>query len=379
MRQISACLLTACLSSILTLWWHDAATLAPADAQDANGPRFPGNQPPRDALVPDGLLPDELVSIAIYENTNRSVVHITSRGLRADNFIFVEIEEGTGSGSVVDRNGHILTNYHVIENAREITVGLFDGSSWPATLVGADPVCDIAVLKIDAPAEVLYPVTLGDSSRLKVGMRVFAIGNPFGLERTMATGIISSLNRSLPFRGTRSVRSIIQIDASVNPGSSGGPLLDSRGHLIGMTTAIASKTGQSAGVGFAIPSNLIRRVVPQLIRFGKVIRPETGIAKVFQTEKGLLVANLTSKGPAERAGLRGPQTVRQRRGPFVIERVDRKAADLIVGVDGRKVESADDLLDYIDEKRAGETIVLEVIRDGKPVQVSLLLGGESIE
>src|SRR5690606_38519378 len=163
--------------------------------------------------------------------------------------------------------------------------------------------------------------------------RVFAIGNPFGLERTMTTGIISSLNRSLQIRGNRTVKSIIQIDAAVNPGNSGGPLLDTRGRLIGMNTAIPSRNGQSAGVGFAIPSNLITRVAPQLIRHGRVIRPEIGILRVYETDDGLLVARLTPGGPAERAGLRGPQITRSKRGPFVMERVDRSAGDLIIKVD----------------------------------------------
>lgn len=380
MRQLSACcLISAVLASLLTAWMIDAPPQPTAAAQNPNGPKFPGpaaNVPPRNALPKqEELLPDEEVGIALYENTNRSVVHITSKGTRADNFFFLEIEEGTGSGSVLDRSGHVLTNYHVIEGAQEVNVGLFDGSSWPAKLVGADPISDIAVLKIDAPKDALFPLTLGDSGRLKVGMRVFAIGNPFGLERTMATGIISSLNRSLQIRGNRSVRNIIQIDASVNPGNSGGPLLDSRGRLIGITTAIASKTGQSAGVGFAIPANLVLRVVPELIRFGRVIRPDTGIVKVYQTEQGLLIASLTPDGPAERAGLHGPKVTRQRRGPFVIQRVDRLAADRIVGVDGKKVETADDLADYVDSKKPGDQVVLEVIREGRRVEVPIELGG----
>lgn len=379
MRQSIACLVSAVIGGMIALVLLEDRHVAPIEAQ-VRGPQFPGlggqpNPQPRRNDPGDGLLPEERVNVAIYEKVNKSVVHITSRGARVDNFFFLEMQEGAGSGSVIDKSGHVLTNYHVIEGAREVSVGLYDGSSHSATLVGADPISDIAILKIDAPPELLHPLVLGDSTELKVGMKVYAIGNPFGLERTMATGIISSLNRSLQLRGDRSVRSIIQIDASVNPGNSGGPLLDSRGRLIGITTAIASKTGQSAGVGFAIPANLVTRIVPQLLQHGRVIRPESGIQKVYETEKGLLVASLVPGGPAEAAGLQGPKVIRQRRGPFVIERIDRLAADIITGVDGQKVESADDLLTYLDNKRPGDRITLEILRNNQKTEIVLVLGG----
>ncbi len=297
---------------------------------------------PEDAVANLGDLdewtPEERVNIAVYENVNRSVVNITTRGYRGDRFLFVEIpSEGEGSGSVIDQQGHLVTNSHVVEGAQEIQVTLFNSKTYEARLVGIDLGTDIAVLRINAPADELYPVRFGDSSRLRVGQRVFALGNPFGLERTLSTGIISSLDRWLPSRRkARTIKQIIQIDAAINPGNSGGPLLDSRGRMIGMNTAIASKTGTSAGVGFAIPINTIARVVPQLIRTGRVIRPETGIARVYETEHGLLIDTLTPGGPAERAGLQGPRVVRRqkRQGPIVYEyrQIDRNAADLIVGV-----------------------------------------------
>ncbi len=217
--------------------------------------------------------------------------------------MLIEIpSEGEGSGVVLDRQGHILTNFHVVDGARQIQVTLFDGNTYDARLIGQDPATDVAVLKIDAPPASLFPVVFGNSTQLRVGQRVFAIGNPFGLERTLTTGIIASLNRSLPGRRSgRSLKSIIQIDAAINPGNSGGPLLDSHARMIGMNTAIASKTGESAGVGFAIPVSTIARIVPQLIREGRVRRPETGIVRVYQTEQGLLIATL---GPrrSRRAG-----------------------------------------------------------------------------
>jgi len=260
-----------------------------------------------------------------------------------------------------------------VQDASEIQVTLANGKSYDAKPVGADPPNDIAIIKIEAPAEELFPVTLGDSRSLRVGMRVFALGNPFGLERTLTTGIISSLDRTLQVRGNWTIRSIIQTDASINPGSSGGPLLDSQGRLIGINTAIATTTGQSAGVGFSIPVSLVLRVVPELIRFGRVIRPELGILKVYPTDKGLLIAQLKPDGPAEKAGLRGPTVTRSRRGPFVVERTDRTAADLVIGVDDEEVKLSDDLLSYIDGKKPGDEVLLKIVRGGKTIQVPIRL------
>ena len=272
------------------------------------------------------------MNVSVYQQTNRCVVNVNTKGVTGNPLLIFEIvSEGEGSGTVIDRTGHVLTNYHVVEGAREIHVTLFDGQSYVAKLVGGDPDTDVAVLKIDAPAESLVPVNFGSSSRLLVGQRVFAIGNPFGLERTLTTGIISSLDRLLPRRHRKgNLKSIIQIDAAINPGNSGGPLLDSRGRMIGMNTAIASMSGGSAGVGFAIPVNTISRVVPQLIANGRVRRPESGIAQVRQTERGLLILALTRGGPAEQAGLQGPRIEKkqQRKGPFV---VDKKSAISAIG------------------------------------------------
>ncbi|MEQ8854214.1 trypsin-like peptidase domain-containing protein [Gimesia sp.] len=323
-----------------------------------------------------GLSPEEEINVSVYEKLNKSVVHITTKGTKSDGFFMLEYDtEGAGSGAIIDKAGHILTNYHVIEDAQQVNVTLFNGKSYQATFVGADAINDIAVIKIDEAPEVLFPVSMADSSKLKVGQRVFAIGNPFGLERTMTCGIISSLNRSLKLRGNRTIKSIIQIDAAVNPGNSGGPLLNSHGQLIGINTAIASNTGQSSGVGFAIPSNLVARVVPQLLTHGHMIHPEIGIQRVYETEQGLLIAKLTPGGPAEKAGLRGPKIVRQRRGLIVIERVDRGAADLIVAVDQKQIKSAADFLDYIESKKPGDTVVVTVLRgkEQTPTKVSVTL------
>jgi S1-C subfamily serine protease len=355
-------------------------TLPPVDATSRREPQASPIAPGAGAGEPPRLTPEELVNVAVYENVNRSVVNINTKTVRNDAFFFFDVEssgEGAGSGSVIDKSGHILTNFHVIDGAREIQVTLFDGSQFDGQLIGKDESSDLAVIKINAPATSLLPVPFGDSAQLRVGQRVFAIGNPFGLERTLTTGIISSLNRTLPSRNHRTMKSIIQIDAAINPGNSGGPLLDSSGRLIGMNTAIASSTGQSSGVGFAIPVGNIVRVVPQLIERGHVIRPDAGITRVLQTEKGLLIATLAAGGPAERAGLQGFRIVRQRRrqGPFSYDAqtIDRNAADLIVAVDGKKVLTAEDFLSAVEEKNPGQDVVITVVRGGQEVNVPVRL------
>lgn len=347
-------------------------------------PRAAGQPLPIGRATPtaDEFTAEERVNISVYENCNRSVVNINTKVVNQSLMLFESMQEGAGSGSVLDKRGHILTNFHVVEGAREIEVTLFDGKSYDARLVGRDPSSDVAVLRIDAPAESLFPIRFGDSSRLKVGQRVFALGNPFGLDRTLTTGIVSSVNRALPARNNRTIKAIIQIDAAINPGNSGGPLLDSHGRMIGMNYAIASRTGQNTGVGFAIPVGIVARVAPQLIQRGHVIRPDSGITRVFQSERGLLVATMTPGGPAEQAGLRGIRIVRERKrqGPFVYETetIDRSAADLIVAVDGQRVTTADEFLDIVESKRPGEEVAITIVRQGREQELRLRLGsGES--
>lgn len=325
--------------------------------------------------------PEERVNIRVYEKNNRSVVNITTRTVRPDFFMQAEVAaDGTGSGSVMDKEGHILTNLHVVEGAREIRVTLFNGEDYDAGIVGQDPVNDIAILKVAAPSEVLFPVTLGESDALRVGQKIYAIGNPFGLDRTMTIGVVSSLNRTIPSRNGRSMKSTVQIDAALNQGNSGGPLLNSRGELIGMNTAITSDTGQNTGVGFAIPVGTIRRVVPQLITKGKVTRASAGIAHVHPTEAGLLVAALIPGGPAEQAGIQGFQVIREQkqRGAFLYERtiVDRGNADLIQSVDGKSVRSFDQLLSAVEEKQPGEDVEISVVRGSETRLIRFQLRAE---
>lgn len=329
-------------------------------------------QPPR-AYNADGLTPDEAASVYVNESNERSVCNIATRIGNERVMFLANPTEDSGSGFVLDLDGHILTNFHVVENAQRIKVTLFNGDSYEADPVGVDPLNDMAVIRIKAPQEALYPVRIGDSASLKVGMNVYAIGNPFGLERTMTTGIISSLNRTLPVTRARSIKSVIQIDAAINPGNSGGPLLNSHGELIGMNTAIASKTGQNSGIGFAIPANLIRRVVPELIQHGKVQRPDSGILEVMRTQEGLRILRLEPDGPAARAGLRGPEVTRTKRGIFVLESEDRKAADLVVGVNGKKTLQVDEFLSEVESNRPGDQITIEVIRGNEKISVPVTL------
>jgi S1-C subfamily serine protease len=395
-RTVSLCFISATVGAIAaTLWWN-TPNIAPAvKAQEPSGlpaPRVPG--PNRTGGTPlalgpaptlegaEELTPEERVNVAVYEGSNRSVVNIKTEASGTNMFLMDIVQEGTGSGSVLDKDGHILTNYHVVEGAKEIQVTLYDSKDYPAKVLAKDASTDVAILKIDAPADTLYPVRFGDSTRLKVGQRIYAIGNPFGLERTLTTGVVSSLDRTLPSRSNRTIKSVIQVDAAINPGNSGGPLLDTHGRLIGMTTAIASKTGQNTGVGFAIPSSIIARVVPELIANGHVTRPDTGITKVYETDKGLLIAAVQPNGPADQAGLRGFKIVheKKRQGPFVYDSqtIDRSSADIITAVNGKPTLTADDFLSVVDGFHPGDDVDITVIRDGKETKVRVhLAAGES--
>jgi S1-C subfamily serine protease len=358
-------------------WNQPAALASPAGP----GATVPGGSPTEAAVLDDlaGLTPEERVNITVYETANRSVVNITTQSVHLNFFLMAETpSQGTGSGSVLDKQGHILTNQHVIDGAEQIVVTLFTGESYEAQVVGQDLPNDTAILRIDAPADQLVPVALETSPALRVGQRVYAIGNPFGLERTMTVGIISSLNRSLRSRSGRLMESIIQIDAALNQGNSGGPLLNSRGRLIGMNTAIASRSGENTGVGFAIPATTLSRIVPELIEHGKVIRPDIGITRILETDQGVVIVAVTPEGPAARAGLRGYRVVPEQfqRGPFLYERrrIDRSYADVIVAVDDAPVRTRDELLAVVEKKKPGEVVRLTILRDGQQQMVAVRLG-----
>jgi len=382
-KLLVCCVVSALLGGALAVSLVDSGTnlLAPAIAQQLNA-RVRSTTPLASAaLAPNpGLTQEELTNIRVYDGANRGVVNVLTKTISHDRFFMLPTPaEGAGSGSVLDKQGHILTNFHVVEDANKVWVTLPGGKDpYEGEIVGQDPDNDIAVLKINAPPEELFPVPIGASENLRVGQRVYTLGNPFGLEGTLTTGIISNLNRTLPSRTGRDMKSIIQTDASMNPGNSGGPLLDTGGRMIGMNVAIATKSGQSAGLGFAIPVNRIRQIVPQLIEHGKVVRADIGIVAVKETDKGLQIVEVNKGGPSDRAGLQGWKTIRKRvtRGPLAydVEHHDPSGADIIIAIDGQPVESAAAFVDKMDDHQPGEQVILTILRQGRQMQVPVTLG-----
>jgi S1-C subfamily serine protease len=315
--------------------------------------------------------PDEEINIRVYRATSPAVVNITTTAVAYDFFLNPVPKEGTGSGAIIDPSGYILTNFHVIDGARRLEVTLADASKWPARPVGADPGNDLAVIKIEAPTEKLSVIPLGDSSKLIVGQKVLVIGNPFGFGRTLTVGIVSSLGRSIRAENGRLIRGIIQTDAAINPGNSGGPLLNANGEVIGVSTAIFSPSGGSVGVGFAVPINTAKRIIPELIKRGYVARPYLGItghevvpalakALSLPVSEGIMVVEVTPGSPAQRAGIRGGDRAVQ-----VGNMIVRLGGDIITEIDKVKVHTFEELSDFIDGKRAGDTVSLTFNRQGK--------------
>ncbi len=331
-------------------------------------PRTPAPDLPREVL--SAVDADEQINIRVYEADNRGVVNITTAA--SAGFFGEELAGGTGSGFVIDKEGHILTNFHVVMNADALQVTLSDGTQLPARVVGVDPNNDVAVVRVQAEAGQLFPLPLGDSTNLRVGQKVLAIGNPFGLERTLTTGIISSLDRSIKAKNNRIIKGIIQTDAAINPGNSGGPLLNTRGEVIGMNTAILSAVGQSAGIGFAVPINHITRILKSLIETGRVVRADLGLREVFVTDRGLYILDLDEDGPAARAGLR-PMPLRvERRGRYY--RPDPDSADRIVAINDKPITSVDELLTEVEAHQPGQTIEVTTVRNGRKRKVAVTLG-----
>ena len=334
----------------------------------------PGSNDTRNGAVPpdQGLSESELATIRLFENAAPSVCYITTTNLGYDFFTrnATEIPAGTGSGFVWDRNGHIITNYHVIQNADKATITLADRSTWPARLVGKAPEKDLAVLKIDAPESALKPIPVGASDNLRVGQSVYAIGNPFGLDQTLTTGIVSALGREIQSSAGIPIRDVIQSDAAINPGNSGGPLLNSSGRLIGVNTAIYSPSGASAGIGFSIPADVVNWVIPELIRFGRIMRPSMGMEFARQSFvqrlglEGALVLDVMQGEAAERAGIR--PTVRDRNGSI-------RLGDLIVAINKDKISSYSDIVLTLEKHKPGDVVQLGFVRDGKQMTTDLKL------
>ena len=317
------------------------------------------------------LAGDEQNTIDIFRNAAPSVVYITSIAVRRNLFSLnvYEIPQGTGSGFIWDRQGRIVTNFHVISDASRLEVTLADHSTWKASLVGAAPDRDLAVLQITAPAGKLQPITVGESKNLLVGQKVFAIGNPFGLDQTLTTGVVSALGREITAVTGRTIHDVIQTDAAINPGNSGGPLLDSAGRLIGVNTAIYSPSGASSGIGFAVPVGEVNRVVPQIISKGKVLRPGLGVTLANRSLtgevglEGVLVLKVLPGTSAEQAGLRGTTQV----GDGLV------LGDIILAVNGRKVTDYDSLRDEVERYQVGETVALTLLRDDATAEVNVRL------
>ena len=327
---------------------------------------------PRQVTPSSGLLPEERSTVELFRKASPSVVYITTatRERRVDYFgrRFDRIQDGTGSGFLWDSQGHVVTNYHVIQNADDAQVTLSDQTTWPATFVGSDPEMDLAVLRIDAPAQTLRPIPLGTSSDLLVGQSVLAIGNPFGLDYTLTTGVISALDREVQSIMGREIQGVIQTDAAINPGNSGGPLLDSSGRLIGVNTQIVSAGGAWAGIGFAIPVDTVNWVVPELIAHGRVNRPQLGVtlvagAQVRPRLDGVLVLEVVRNSGADSAGLRGSR--RTRRGVVL--------GDVITAIDGEPVRSVSDVRALLERQQPGDSVTVSLLRGDEEAEAEVRL------
>ena len=333
------------------------------------------SEAPPAGLTNPAAATDEQNNIEIYRALSPGVVNVHSTSYARDFFGFVEPQEGSGSGSVIDQDGNILTNYHVIEGATKLAVSFGGQKNYAAQLVGGDPDTDLAVIRlIEKPRQPLTIIALGDSDKLEVGQKVLAIGNPFGLDRTLTTGVISGLQRPIRARNGRPIEGAIQTDASINPGNSGGPLLDSHGRMIGINSQILSPSGGSAGVGFAVPVNIAKRIVPQLVRSGEVRRPKLGISsrdvEVLKNQielpvsQGVVIWQVAPGDAAANAGLRGlTQT----------ENGDVEIGDIIVGIDNEKVANNDDLYRILEKHQVGDTVQVQVMRNGRRASVPVRL------
>jgi S1-C subfamily serine protease len=330
-------------------------------------------EPEYRAVAPRGsLTAPELSTIELFERTAPSVVYITSLSVRRDFWSMnaQEIPRGTGTGFIWDEGGHVVTNFHVLEGSSRFEVTLGDGTTWDAEPVGLAPNQDLAVLRIRASSEQAPPLPLGTSGDLKVGQSVYAIGNPFGLDQTLTTGVVSALGRTIRSRTGQEIENVIQTDAAINPGNSGGPLLDSAGRLIGVNTAIQSPSGASAGIGFAVPVDTVRRIVPDLIAYGRVMRPVMGV-KLLDDRiaarnrlRGAVIESVYANSPAADAGLQGLQEGRSGR-TFV--------GDIIVAIDDEPVTSGADLIAVFERYEAGDEVTATIIRNDETRKVRIRL------
>ena len=328
--------------------------------------------PPAPPPLPEGLSDGERRDIEVFRSASAAVAFITSVALRRDFFSMdvMQIPQGSGSGFVWDRRGHIVTNYHVIAEGQAVRITLADQSEWDGRVIGVAPDKDLAVLRIEAEPRHLSPLPIGSSNDLVVGQRVLAIGNPFGLDHSLTIGVVSALGRELTSPSGRLIRDVIQTDAAINPGNSGGPLLNSSGRLIGVNTAIYSPSGANAGIGFSVPVDTVKRLVPQLIEHGRPIQAGIGIVPLsdrFTARLGIEGVALRSVSPDSPAARAGPPAARATVTGHVV------VADRIVAVDGVAVRSVDDLLHAFEAKGPGERVALTVARDDRSREVAVTL------
>ena len=329
-----------------------------------------------------GFTAEEMENISIYERLNKGVVNITTEMLRYNWFLEpVPSDGGTGSGSIIDKRGYVLTNYHVVKDAYKLYINLYDGSQYIGNVVGKDRENDLAVVKFDPEGKDLVTVPFGESANLKVGQKVLAIGNPFGYDRTLTTGIVSGLGRPVRTSGSLVIQGMIQTDASINPGNSGGPLIDSRGRMIGINTMIYSPSGGSVGIGFAIPVNTARRIVPDLINIGHVnrgwiefypVQLDPNIVRYgkLSVDRGILVSKVEKGSNAYKAGIRGGNLNKPvQYGKSIIY----FGGDIIVKVDGFETSTIADLFSALEDNKPGETVEVELIRGKKRLTVNVVL------
>ncbi|MDC7221389.1 MAG: trypsin-like peptidase domain-containing protein [Spirochaetales bacterium] len=327
--------------------------------------------------------PEEQINIAIYEQFNEGVVNINTTVLSYNFFLEAVPQEGaSGSGSIIDEEGYVLTNYHVVEGAQKVYVNLADGSQYEGKVIGTDLENDLSIIKFDPKGKPLTVIPFGSSSHLKVGQKVLAIGNPYGLERTMSTGIVSAPGRPIKNDDNLIIRDMIQTDASINPGNSGGPLLNTRGEMIGITTMIYSPSGGSVGIGFSVPVDTAKRVVPDLIEYGRVQRGWIDIDPIqlfpnlvrygdLPVSEGILVSSVTSGSPADKAGLRGGSRSKAVR--INASTIIYLGGDIIVGIDGKKITGYSDFYSALEETRPGDRVTLMIVRGRKTYELELTL------
>ncbi len=371
-------LVTAVFAASAVIFYDRVGHLMLNRGADARSEKTEANTRVADLTDPS-VATDEKNNQEVYRTMSPSVVNITSTTIVQDFFSAYQ-SQGSGSGSILDKEGHILTNFHVVQDARSIEVALANNKSYKASFVGADPDNDLAVIQIKAPAAELTPIPLGASKELFVGQKVLAIGNPFGLDRTLTTGIVSGLSRPIRSEMTgRLIDGVIQTDAAINPGNSGGPLLDSHGRMIGINTMIYSPSGGSVGIGFAVPVEAAKRIVPDILAYGRVRKPDLGItayplfarladALELPVQEGLLVMQVVRGGAADRAGIQGGSERAQLGGRIILI-----GGDVITSIDGQPVKSKDDLDHALNNKNLGDLVKVELWRSGRKQQLSVTL------